>query len=103
MSSLPFLLVLLIHSAQNPEPDLTSVIHRATEYVTKYEAELGNLIGTEKYVQTATPLNPAASNSYLHVSDALATTRIFANGMTLEAIRNPRITMTTSSDFMLIK
>jgi hypothetical protein len=33
--------------------DLTAVLQRATEYVTRYEAELGNLIGSEEYVQNS--------------------------------------------------
>ena len=36
---------------QTPAPDLSTVLQRASDYVTKYEAELGNLIGTEEYVQ----------------------------------------------------
>ena len=32
---------------------LANVLQRATEYVTQYEAELGNLIGSEEYVQNA--------------------------------------------------
>ncbi len=45
--------------AQSP-PELTNVLQRATEYVTKYEAELGNLIGTEEYVQNAAWLAPGS-------------------------------------------
>src|SRR6185436_2059929 len=39
---------------QQPIPSVDTVIQRATAYVTKYEAELGNLIGTEDYLQTWT-------------------------------------------------
>ncbi len=41
-------------------PELISVLQRATEYVTQYEAELGNLIGREEYVQNAVWLAPTA-------------------------------------------
>jgi hypothetical protein len=37
---------------QQSSVDLDTVLRRATEYVAQYEAELGNLIGTEDYVQT---------------------------------------------------
>jgi hypothetical protein len=42
---------------QQPVADLDTVIRRATDYVSRYEAELGNLIGTEDYVQNATLLD----------------------------------------------
>jgi hypothetical protein len=42
---------------QQPVADLDTVIRRATDYVSRYEAELGNLIGTEYYVQNATLLD----------------------------------------------
>jgi hypothetical protein len=48
------LLTILLMSAmprQQPAADLDSVIQRASEYVIKYEEELGNLIGTEDYLQ----------------------------------------------------
>jgi hypothetical protein len=38
---------------QQPAADLDTVIRRATDYVSRYEAELGNLIGTEEYLQNA--------------------------------------------------
>jgi len=41
-------------------PELASVLQRATDYVTRYEAELGNLIGAEEYVQNAVWLAPTA-------------------------------------------
>ncbi len=96
MLTLPITLILLFHSIQSPEPDLATVIHRANEYVAKYETELGNLIGTEKYVQMARPLSAAAINSYLRAISAAVPRGIIAN-------TSPRITMTTSADFMLIK
>src|SRR5262245_27417207 len=34
--------------------DLDAVMQRASDYVTKYEAALGNLIATEEYLQTWT-------------------------------------------------
>lgn len=46
-------LVLAILLFQQTDPDLTTVISRAAEYVSQYESELGNLIGTEEYSQTA--------------------------------------------------
>jgi hypothetical protein len=39
--------------AQNAQHDLETVLQRATKYVTKYEEDLGNLIGSEDYVQNA--------------------------------------------------
>jgi hypothetical protein len=39
--------------AQNAQDDLETVLQRATKYVTKYEEDLGNLIGSEDYVQNA--------------------------------------------------
>src|SRR5262245_56125217 len=49
-----FLSLLLTQQSAN---DVHSVIARATEYVSKYESELGNLIGNEEYVQTGTWLD----------------------------------------------
>src|SRR4051812_3246613 len=37
--------------------DLDAVISRASEYVSEYEAELGNLIGAEEYTQTSVLLD----------------------------------------------
>ena len=48
MNSILFALLLAI---QQPPTELDLVLQRATDYVTKYEEELGNLIGTEDYVQ----------------------------------------------------
>jgi hypothetical protein len=45
-------------SQPQSSPDLNSVVQRATEYVTQYEAELGNLIGSEEYIQNAVWLAP---------------------------------------------
>jgi hypothetical protein len=39
--------------AQQNSTDLDAVIGRASEYVSQYEADLGNLIGGEEYVQTS--------------------------------------------------
>jgi hypothetical protein len=39
--------------AQQSSTDLDAVIGRASEYVSQYEADLGNLIGGEEYVQTS--------------------------------------------------
>src|SRR5262245_58402723 len=49
MTTLLFVLLLVQQNA----PDLDTVITRATDYVSRYEAELGNLIGAEEYVQTS--------------------------------------------------
>jgi hypothetical protein len=38
---------------QQSSPELDAVLKRATEYVTQYEEQLGNLIGSEEYVQNA--------------------------------------------------
>jgi hypothetical protein len=43
--------VLLVSAMSQSNPELDSVLHRASDYVTQYEAALGNLIGTEEYVQ----------------------------------------------------
>jgi hypothetical protein len=39
--------------AQQNVLDLDTVVARATSYVAQYEADLGNLIGTEQYVQNS--------------------------------------------------
>jgi hypothetical protein len=41
----------------NAPLDLDTVLSRATEYVFQYESELGNLIGTEEYVQNSVLLD----------------------------------------------
>jgi hypothetical protein len=46
-----FVLALLL--SPQTEPDLNTVLSRAAEYVSHYEAELGNLIGAEEYTQTS--------------------------------------------------
>jgi hypothetical protein len=51
------LVVTGVSPAQAP-PDLDTVLQQATEYVTRYEADLGNLIGTEEYTQTASWVSP---------------------------------------------
>src|SRR3989442_4274976 len=52
-------LVAVVASSQpQSSHELISVLQRATEYVTQYEAELGNLIGNEEYVQNAAWLAP---------------------------------------------
>src|SRR5262245_28272479 len=38
---------------QQSAPDLNTVIARATDYVSRYEAELGNLIGSEEIIQNS--------------------------------------------------
>jgi hypothetical protein len=43
--------LLILETPYIQAPDITIVIQRATEYVTRYEEELGNLIGSEDYVQ----------------------------------------------------
>src|SRR5215468_7578393 len=45
------ILLMLAIPRQQAAPDLDTVIQRATAYVTQYEEELGNLIGTEDYLQ----------------------------------------------------
>ena len=39
--------------AQQNAPELDVVLRRAADYVTQYEGDLGNLIGSEEYVQNA--------------------------------------------------
>jgi|SRR5579884_106216 len=53
---LPILMILVL-PGQQAAPDLATVIQRATNYVTQYEAELGNLIGTEDYLQNVAHKN----------------------------------------------
>jgi hypothetical protein len=48
---------------QSP-PELISVLQRATQYVWEYEAELGNLIGGEEYVQSAAWLDLSGRGSH---------------------------------------
>jgi hypothetical protein len=49
---LPLLLAIpCFSSPQQNSPDLDMVLERATGYVAQYEADLGNLIGSENYVQ----------------------------------------------------
>jgi hypothetical protein len=50
--------MLAASSQPQSSPELISVLQRATEYVTQYEAELGNLIGSEEYVQNAVWIAP---------------------------------------------
>ena len=51
-------LMLVLPPAQQPNStELENVLKRAAEYVAQYEAELGNLIGSEEYVQNATWLD----------------------------------------------
>ena len=57
------LMAVVASSQPQSSPGLTSVLQRATEYVTRYEAELGNLIGSEEYVQNAVWLAPSARGS----------------------------------------
>ena len=53
------LLLVIIMSAfpsvpvQAPQDDLQPVLQRATKYVTKYEEDLGEFIGSEEYLQNA--------------------------------------------------
>lgn len=51
------ILLLITFAGRQAAPDLDTVIKRATSYVTQYEADLGNLIGSEEYLQTATWLD----------------------------------------------
>ena len=53
------LLVLAASSQPQGSPELIDLLQRATEYVTQYEAELGNLIGSEEYLQNAVWLAPS--------------------------------------------
>ena len=60
MSSGVLAAFLMLAASSQPQnaPELMTVLHRATEYVARYEAELGNLIGAEEYVQNAVWLDP---------------------------------------------
>ena len=46
------LILTLLFSTQSVT-DLETVLDRATKYVAQYESDLGNLIGTEEYVQNS--------------------------------------------------
>lgn len=46
-------IVLSLLLAPQTEPELATVLERAAAYVSQYEAELGNLIGAEEYVQSS--------------------------------------------------
>jgi len=50
---LAVLFALVSSSGPQSASELGDLLQRATEYVTGYEAELGNLIGSEEYVQNA--------------------------------------------------
>jgi hypothetical protein len=57
---MPILVLILIatwatsaFAQQSPPVQLEMVLARASEYVAQYESELGNLIGTEEYVQSS--------------------------------------------------
>ena len=47
-------LSLVVPSQPQNSSDIAAVVQRATEYVTRYEEELGNLIGSEEYIQNST-------------------------------------------------
>jgi hypothetical protein len=46
------IILALLLTVQQPSAELNTVLQRATAYVAKYEADFGNLIGTEEYLQT---------------------------------------------------
>ena len=50
-------MVLALILSQQGTAELQDVLARATQYVSQYEADLGNLIGTEEYVQNSTRLD----------------------------------------------
>ena len=53
MLSLLFVVLSFAVPVQAQQPDLDRVLARASDYVSKYEQELGNLIATEEYIQNA--------------------------------------------------
>ena len=67
---------------QQNGPELETVLQRATQYVTQYEEELGNLIGSEEYVQNAAWL----------FNTVRGTTQV-----------GQRLARRTSSDFLIIQ
>jgi hypothetical protein len=70
--------------SQQNASDLDTVVQRATQYVTQYEEELGNLIGSEEYVQNAVWFNNnAGGRGYAQVGK--------------------RMQRRTSSDFLIIQ
>ncbi|HYR86704.1 MAG TPA: hypothetical protein VE422_21635 [Terriglobia bacterium] len=65
------LLVLAAPSQSQGSPEIIGLLQRATEYVTQYEAELGNLIGSEEYVQNAVWLARTLGGAYPTVAKRL--------------------------------
>ena len=65
------IILALLFAAQQQTAELDAVLQRATAYVTGYEAELGNLIGNEEYLQTWTNGRPARKTSRRTTSDVL--------------------------------
>ncbi len=57
--SVTFLILAVLLTQQNAT-NLEAVLSRATDYVSQYEGELGNLIGTEDYVQSSVWLDNAS-------------------------------------------
>jgi hypothetical protein len=53
MLSVAFAILMSALPAQDGSAELSAVLARAIDYVRKYEEELGNLIATEEYVQSA--------------------------------------------------
>ncbi len=65
-----WLLIAFFLSRQS-NPELTAVLQRATDYVTAYEAELGNVIATEDYFQNWTNGRQARRGQRRTSSDVL--------------------------------
>src|SRR5262245_41285237 len=53
LSSILIAVSITTASAQQNPAEIGTVLARATEYVSQYEAELGNLIGNEEYLQSS--------------------------------------------------
>src|SRR5215467_7090475 len=53
LSSILIAVSIMTASAQQSPTEIGTVLARATEYVSQYEAELGNLIGNEEYLQSS--------------------------------------------------
>ena len=85
------LLVLVTSSQSQGSPELIDLLQRATEYVAQYEAELGNLIGSEEYLQNAVWLAPSqrgapmvAKRLQRRVSSDFLIIQVGPNGQPLE-------------------
>ncbi len=108
-SVFPMLAALTQAPHQNASPDLQAVVRRATEYVTRYEADLGNLIGTEDYVQTSTWPHELASADRRSALGSISTPNAGTSQRTappfdpLTGLTGRTMQRRTAADFLIIK